>query len=204
MLILNELKSTNMMKNLIVLQILILALALPALAIEDFENEDTDPITAKAVTSMEAYSETGKQTAVSLGLAAEYALNEGQIDKAIKWCKLGLERDYNDLDIHMTYAKALQEKLKTKKERDLDMYNECIKEWLIVYRTEVGDEKGISFHGISPLGHYYEDEERSIPARSHLVALTGRAPKPWETDAKYLKWVNRPSTAVSGKLLSTK
>ena len=52
-------------------------------------------------------------------------------------------------------------------------------------------------------GHLYEDEERSIPAKVHLVSLAGRsAPRPWETDTKYMKWVNRPTVAVSGKILS--
>jgi len=174
-------------------------------AMDESDNEESEdpPQRTGTITSIDAYAEMGKQTANSLSLAAEYALDQGDYEKSIKWCKLALEKDYNDIDIHMAYAKALQEKIKTKKEKDQDLFNECIKEWLIVYRTEVGDEKGLSFHGINPLGHYYEDEDRSIPARAQLVALTGRAPKPWETDAKYLKWVNRPTTAVAGKILNT-
>jgi hypothetical protein len=117
---------------------------------------------------------------------------------------LALEKDPDDIDSHMYYAEALEEKLKMKpkKDRDQDLLNECVNEWLIVYRCEVGDEKGVSFHGINPLGHLYEDEERSIPARHHIVSLVGRAPKPWETDEKFMKWVNRPATEVAGKLLS--
>jgi len=171
---------------------------------ENVGGESDDAAASKGITSMEAYSELGKQTATSLELAAEYASSHGQYDQAIKLCRRALEKDYNDLDLHMTYAGALEEKLKTQKERDHELLNECVKEWLIVLRTEVGDEAGLSFHGISPFGHWYQDEDRGIPARSHLVSLTGRAPRPWETDAKFLKWLNRPSASVAGRLLSKK
>ena len=194
-----------MLKNcLIVLPLLILCLIIPAWADDDdnSNSEESSDSQVGTVTSMEAYSEIGKQTASSLNLAAEYALDQGNIEKAIKYCRMALDKDYGDLDVHMAYAKALQAKLKSQKERDPNLFNECIKEWLIVYRTEVGFDKDISFHGINPLGHFYEDEDRSMPARQQLIALTGRAPKPWETDAKYLKWVNRPTTAVAGKVVN--
>jgi len=41
------------------------------------------------------------------------------------------------------------------------------------------------------------DDERVIPARQHLVKLTGSAPKFWETDSKYLK---RVTTAEENKV----
>jgi hypothetical protein len=194
-------------KALIIIQLLLLC-QINAVWADDDNDSGADPETQQAdalppgtVTSMQAYSEIGKQTTGSLTLAADYALDQGDFETAIKYCKAGLDKDYGDLDIHMSYAKALQAKLKTQKERDINLYSECVKEWLIVYRTEVGFEKDLSFHGINPLGHFYEDEERSIPARQQLIALTGRAPKAWETDAKYLKWVNRPTTAVAGKII---
>ncbi len=187
---------------LITIQIFFLCQICPVVAAnEESMDEETEDGEYKPVTSVEAYA-LNKQTANSLGLAAEYATSHGQYDQAIKLCKRALNEDYNDLDVHMAYANALQEKLQAQKAPDPDLLNQCIREWLIVYRTEVGDEKGLSFHGISPLGHLYEDEERSIPARSHLIKLTGRAPRPWETDVKFLKWVNRPTTAVSARLLS--
>lgn len=190
-------------KLLIAIQLLLLCHSVPAYADEnDNENNEPDYPTQGTVTSMQAYSEMGKQTADSLALAAEYALDQGDIETSIKWCKLALDKDYTDLDIHMAYAKALQEKLNTQKVKDPDLLNLCVREWLIVYRTEIGPEKNASFHGINPLGHFYEDEERSIPARAQIIALTGRAPKPWETDAKFLKWVNRPTTSVAGKIIN--
>lgn len=188
---------------LIVIHVLLLLQAIPAFANEgDTEEEESPP--QKTVTSMEAYSEMGKQTADSLALAAEYALDQGDVERAIKWCKLALDKDYTDLDIHMTYAKALQEKYNNQKVKDPNLLNLCVREWLIVYRTEIGPEKNLAFHGINPLGHFYEDEDRSIPARAQIIALTGRAPKPWETDAKFLKWVNRPTTSVAGKIINNK
>jgi len=185
---------------------LLLFQTVPAFATDDDNDNEEPDYTLKGgtVTSMEAYSEMGKQTANSLGLAAEYALDQGDVEKSIKWCKLALDKDYTDLDIHMAYAKALQEKFKNQKVKDPDLLNLCVREWLIVYRTEIGPEKNPSFHGINPLGHFYEDEDRSIPARAQIIALTGRAPKPWETDAKFLKWVNRPTTSVAGKIINNK
>jgi len=156
------------------------------------------------VRSVEAFAGHGKQTTNSLGLASEYALEQGNYEQAIKLCKRALDKGYDDMDTHMAYANALEAKLNAQEKQDVELLNECVREWLIVFRTEVGDEKGISFHGISPLGHFYEDEERSIPARAHIVTLTGRAPRPWETDEKFMKWVNRPKTEVAGRLISHK
>jgi len=66
-------------------------------------------------------------------------------------------------------------------------------------------ERGEAAHGINPMGHFYEDEEHGISARRHLVKLTGYAPKPWETNARYLKRVLLPSTGtVSGAVIKDK
>ena len=194
----------TMLKNLLfVLQFLILCQMSPAFALAPEDTDEEEPL-QETVSSMDAYSDMGEQTATSLQLSAKYAADQGNYEKAIKLCKLALRKDYDDIDAHMTYADALEDKLDSQTDKDQDLLNKCVREWLIVFRTEVGDEKGLSFHGINPLGHLYEDEERSIPARSHIVSLTGRAPKPWETDEKFMKWVNRPSTAVAGQLLSKK
>lgn len=171
---------------------------------QDIPAPEYVPPSQGIVTSMDAYSDEGEQTATSLQFAAKYAADQGDYEKAIKLCRRALRQDYNDIDVHKTYAEVLEDKLNDQNEPDHDLLNGCIREWLIVFRTEVGDEKGLSFHGISPFGHLYEDEDRSIPARSHLVTLTGRAPKPWETDEKYMKWVNRPTTSVAGQLLTKK
>lgn len=199
---------TVLRSSFILVSLLMLCRVNCALADLEFPEElPSDDTTSGAVTSIEAFNSIrGNATGSSLQLAAKYASSHGNTEEAIKWCKLALEKDPDDIDSHMYYAEALEAKLKSKpaKERDHDLLMQCVMEWMIVYRCEAGDEKGASFHGINPLGHLYEDEERSIPARHHIVSLVGRAPKPWETDDKFMKWVNRPSTAVAGKLISTK
>jgi tetratricopeptide (TPR) repeat protein len=193
-----------MKKNIVIaMQVLVLCQISPVLAAGP-DGADQDEDLQETVTSMDAYSGMGEQTAISLQLSAKYAADQGDYDKAIKLCKLALKKDYDDMDVHMTYAEALENKLDSQTEQDRELLNKCVREWLIVFRTELGDEKGLSFHGINPFGHFYDDEDRSIPARAHLVTLTGRAPKIWETDEKYLQWVNRPSTSVAGQLLSKK
>jgi tetratricopeptide (TPR) repeat protein len=195
--------------SIVVLSMLILGQPNCVLAQLEFpEAQPAEEVnTTGTVTSIEAFNSIrGNSTGSSLQLAAKYASNNGNYEEAIKWSKLALEKDPDDIDSHMSYAEALEQKLKTKpeKERDHNLLNECVNEWLIVYRSEVGEEKGAGFHGINPLGHLYEDEERSIPARHHIVTLVGRAPKPWETDTKFMKWVDRPDTSVAGKIISSK
>ena len=51
----------------------------------------------------------------------------------------------------------------------------------------------------------YMDEERGMLARTELEGLTGRSPKPWETDKRYLEKVLRPAaTAVAGSVVKSK
>ena len=203
-----------MIKNLIIASLILFLCPISAAMADDTEDTDEDgpPVNListsgqddsplPTVTSMQAFNE-GEQTADSLLVSAEYYKRNGNYDKAMQLCQRAMNIGYDDIDVHKTYAELLDHKLKTEKDEDHQLRNKCIKEWLIVYRTEVGDEKGLSFHGIDPFGHLYEDEDRSIPAGFRLEALAGRKPKPWETDAKYMKWVNRPTEEVAGKLLS--
>ena len=99
-----------MLKNLIiVVQLIILCHISPALAVDSDKTDQEDssqdtasdddkaPAEEKAparttVTSMDAYSGEGEQTAISLQLAAKYAANQGDYDKAIKLCKLSAEK----------------------------------------------------------------------------------------------------------------
>jgi hypothetical protein len=199
-------KRKTMIKNLLVAAQLIMLCQMTAAWADDEPNvnieipgQDDTPL--KTVTSMDAYNETNGHTADSFAMAAEYAYNNGDTKKALKLCEKALNSDNNDIDIHKIYAQALEEQIKNTGDKNHDLLNKCVREWLIVYRTEVGDEKGISYHGIDPFGYLYRDEDRSMLAGSHLVSLTGRVPKIWETDDKYLKWVNRPTTAVAGRIL---
>jgi tetratricopeptide (TPR) repeat protein len=157
---------------------------------------------SEGVTSIEAF-QIGPQTANSLSRGAEYCVHNEQYDKAIKLSKMAIDKNLDDNEIHQIYAQALEGKLSEQVERDPSIFNECVKQWLIVLRQEYGDEK-LSYHGLSipGMGKFYEDEDRVIEARKHLVKLTGGAPKVWETDAKWLKKVLVPSnTSVYGKVM---
>jgi hypothetical protein len=155
---------------------------------------------AQPITSMEAVYRLGRPSANKFGMGADFAKRNGRCDESIRLAQEALKRQDNDLDLHEQYAEALEHKLESMQEEDPVLFNQCVKEWLIVLRNEAGDERGLSFHGISIMGHLYADEDHSIEARAHLVGLTGRAPKPWETDAKYLERVLRRET-VKGKIV---
>jgi tetratricopeptide (TPR) repeat protein len=136
--------------------------------------------------------------------SAEYMMSRGQTDKAISFCKKALEHGDNDIDLHQIYAEALERKIKTGGDAARQrLLSECVHQWVIVLRNEAGEEKGSTFHGIGiPLvGHFYEDDERHIPAKSHLIGLVGRPPHGWETDAKYMKNVLKDQYTVAGKVV---
>lgn len=155
------------------------------------------------VTSIDAIM-SGKPNGRALASAAEYCVQSEQYDKAIKLSRLALDKNYDDNEIHQVYAEALEGKLKEQVDRDPTLFNQCIKEWLIVLRQETGDEKGLTVHGIGIpiMGKFYEDDERVIPARQHLMKLTGSAPKFWETDNKYLKRITTSgANKVYGKVV---
>ncbi len=177
----------------------------PIMAQADSE-EAEEQMSAKdpaSVTSIDTIT-AGKHNGRALATAAEYYLNNEQYDKAIKLSRMALDKNYDDNEIHQVYAEALEGKLKEQEERDPALFSQCIKEWLIILRQEVGDEKGMTAHGIGIpiLGKFYEDDERVIPARQHLIKLTGTTPKVWETDNRYLKRVTTPGAAkVYGKVV---
>jgi hypothetical protein len=64
----------------------------------------------------------------------------------------------------------------------------------------------MSWHGVQlpVMEEFYKDEEHQMPARSHILALTGYLPKWHETDARFMKKVGKPvDTEVSGKVVSS-
>ena len=165
------------------------------------DNERPSRLPPGTVTSVEAFTEMGHQTSNSLGLAAEYASHQGNYEQAIKLCKRSLRKDIDDMDAHEAYAQALEQKMEKEGQDDITVYNECVKQWLVVLRNEAGEEKGQTFHGLGLLGTQYADEERGLLARQRLKVLTGSMPRPWETDVKYLKRVLKRTSELSGKVL---
>jgi len=140
----------------------------------------------------------GVSTADQVG--AEYALEQGQIDQALEMARRSLRKNPDDLETHQRYAEALEAKA-DKKPKDVALHNECVKEWLIVLRSEAGEEKGVGFHGIGISAGLYDDMERQQVAKVHLKHLVGRTPHPWETDAKYLAFAQRTNSRVSAKVI---
>lgn len=147
------------------------------------------------------------KSAQSLLIAAQEAERHGRRERALALVRQAMELDYDDVDAHCFYATTLEEKLKQQDEKDPEAFRECIREWLMILRNEIGAEKGMTAHGISfpGVGSFYEDEDHTIEARRRLIKLAGSAPKGWETDKRYLKRVAPTSEeTVSGKIVKEK
>jgi hypothetical protein len=133
---------------------------------------------------------------------AEFCLEQGKVDEAIKLCQQALEQK-DDPDLHQIYAKALQQKLESEDERDPTLFRKCIAQWLMVLR-QTGGEESLTFHGIGIPGEgkFWEDEDRSMPAKQQILHLTGHLPKIWETNEKFLNRVSKESrNSVLGNLV---
>lgn len=146
---------------------------------------------------------TNNATAGGMANAAQYMVNNGYFDQAISTCQKALRKNLDDCDIHKIYAEALEGKLKKEKKDNPDLYAACVREWLIVFRNEKGDERGLTLKGVGlPLmGVFYEDEDHRREAKMHLLDITGTMPRPWETDDVYIKRASRATTSVAGKLM---
>ncbi len=158
----------------------------------------------KPLTSIQAWAELPKGNASSMMMSAEYSTRMGYTEQAIKQSRRALQRDPDDIDLHQQLAEALENKIKSQDERDPYLFNECVKEWLMVLRNEVGDEAGLTWHGIGlpKMQTLYQDSARGGVAKAHLIELTGSMPKAWETNSKYLKRIAKDADAhVNGKIL---
>ena len=187
--------------------ILAFGVAAPGFAVDETDSEivPTEGAVKGGTINSNQLLEMGRVSPNSLVMEGEKALDSGDTERAITVLRRSLDRDYEDADAHMFLARALETKLKAQNERDPELYNECVKEWLIVMRNHSGMEKGEGAHGINVFGHVWEDEEHGMDAKHHLIKLTGYAPKPWETSAKYLKRVLLPSSGtVSGAVVKDK
>lgn len=183
----------------------ICAASSPCFADDEEEFPPGTPLPPGYVRSIDVMN-SGFATANSLELASEYAAMMHNYDQALVFAKLALAMDKNDLDVHIAYAQALQAKVDQSKDPDPRLFNECVREWLIVLRNEVGAEKGLNLpngRGIGKLNKLYEDEEHSIPAAMHLKALVGRIPKAGESDKHFLMQACKPvELEVTGKVLN--
>lgn len=148
--------------------------------------------------SEDLFTET---SARSLLMTARQCMRHHNYNKAIAFLSRAVKLDPDDPDVVCLYAEALEEKLSHQVEKDPDVFNLCVKNWLAIVRNEVGEEKGTTYKGIGIGAGYYQDEERTIRAKHSLKALTGYAPKPWETNDRYLRRVLKPaSTSVTATI----
>jgi hypothetical protein len=141
------------------------------------------------------------ESASSLANRARVALKNGNVSRGLSLATRAMKMDDDDIDIHLIYAQAMQAKIERQTDRDPDLFKKCVHEWMLVYRNEVGMEKGMTFKGINILGDMYNDDEHGFIAKKQIKKLTGYVPKPWETDNHFINRVTRESeTAVSAKI----
>jgi hypothetical protein len=161
--------------------------------------------TDKPTAEFDEMLQTTQSSTLGLATEAEHAIADARYDRALQMIKVALHRNNDVLDLHRLYAEALEGKLSEQPQNKKDplLYEQAVKEWLIVMRTEVGEESGINVHGAGGIfDNLYQDDDNYVKARYHLKQLTGLIPHPWETDKKYLARVlSSPSHAVSGKLV---
>lgn len=135
-------------------------------------------------------------------MGAEMALRSERVERSIQLARRAVKRDPDNMDVHKALAEALDRKLEKQTDKDPNLYEECVREWLIVMRNGVGMEKGTNLKGIGILDHFYADDEYYMEARQRLKHLTGYVPKMWETNEKYLKRVLRPAeTSIRGRII---
>lgn len=161
------------------------------------------PAEYRPISSVDALT-LGKGKVQAMARAAQYCVENEQYDKAIKLSRMAIDQNDDDNEIHQVYAEALEGKLLKQVHRDPALYNQCVKEWLIVLRQETGQAKIANSHGIGipGMGYLFRDEDSVMPARKHLMKLTGKIPKVWESDSKYLAKVLKPTTeSVTGKMV---
>lgn len=158
-----------------VLGLSIAFLALPTCdAKEDFIMDTSDiGRSVNGVVTSDQFLELGMRSASALRLEGENALRIGHVNHAIKVLQRSVEQAPSDMDGRIIYAQALEKKLISQKERDPRLFNFCVKQWLFVAKKA-----------------YFPDQK--LQGRSHLVNLTGVAPKMWETSKRYLARVLLP------------
>jgi hypothetical protein len=179
----------------IIASVALATLLIPPPSWSDGEGTEEHP-----VQSIDGLANSARPVGGVSALKSEYLLENGNVEEAVAYARKELHSNPDDIEAHLIYARALERKLRLQNEKDPQLFADCVREWLNVMRNESGEEKGISVHGISPLGHLFEDEDHGILAKQHLTALCGAPPRPWETDAKYMKKVLK-NVSVRGKII---
>ena len=166
------------------------------------QSEESEPNYVPATMEYDEIIDPSKRRSISALISAEMALRSERVDRSIQLARRAMKRDPDDLDVHKALAEALDRKLEYQTDKDPKVFEECVREWLIVLRNGVGMEKGTNFKGLGVFDSLFGDEDTYIIAKQRLKHLTGYVPKPWETNEKYLKRVLRPAEAsIKGRIL---
>lgn len=164
---------------------------------ESTEDNDTDGRgNNKQFTNTYSMMDADTHSPKMLLIEGEQAFRGGDLDVAMRKVKQSLALDNDDMDAHVLYASIMNEQLSNQSEKDPNLFNRTVEEWLDVMRNRYGEEKRMRWHGINPFGDLYHDDDRSIPAKTALIKLTGSAPHALETDTHYLKRVLRPASEI--------
>ncbi len=164
---------------------------------------ESDPSYVKPTLEYDEIIDPSKRRAISSTIASEFALRADRVERAIQLARRSIKQFPDDMDAHKALAEALDRKLELQVEKDPTLFEECIKEWLVIMRNGVGFEKGINFRGIGIFDHAYGDDEYYEVAKHRIKHLTGYIPKPWESNDRFLRKVLRPAkTELKGKILT--
>ena len=179
----------------------------PAKAAEASETpprkEEKSKTPRAVVPNHEIFTGGASKTNAHMGtMQSEYVNKTNQHRLAAEYSRKAIEADPDDMDARYAHGEALFSIIE-KGNTDPVIHNECVKTWLIVYRGLVGEEKGLTFKGISiPLvAELFGDSRRDMSKR-RLIKLVGRLPKSWETNNKYLSRVLRAEQEVDAKIIS--
>jgi hypothetical protein len=161
-------------KSLLAGSVLALLLASGVVAKDNFFEDSTAVSKSNlgAVTS-DQLLELGTPTADSLRMSGEQYMRMGNVDKAIVALQKSVEMSPSDMDGRILYATALEKKLKSQADRDPQLYNFLVKQWLYVLKK----------------ADYLNQNEQG---QAHLVALTGTSPRRYESRERFLSRVMIP------------
>jgi len=106
-------------------------------------------------------------------LEGEQAMRYGNYDRAIAVLKKSVQMSPSDMDGRILFAEALEKKLLKQQVKDPVLYNSVMKQWLIVSKN----------------GNFMDQK---MQGRAHLLSLSGKAPKHFESDSKFLSRILIP------------
>lgn len=155
------------------------------------------------ISNHEIFTAGAGRTNAHMGtMQSEYVNKSKQHRLAAEYSRKAVQADPDDMDARVAHGEALFDLIE-KGNTDPVIHNECVKTWLIVYRGLVGEEKGLTYKGISiPLvAELFGDSRRDI-SKQRLIKLVGRLPKSWETNRKYLGRVLQAEPEVDAKIIS--